>query len=164
MQYYCLCILMYQIPLEQGNSMLYCCHFLPAVSVRQLCTRVTHALQCANLGGPLHDHISTTYSLQRESILYSSKYFHVMEGLSPDIMHSKLEGCLQYETIKYLMQEQTLLSLDDLNSRIDNFPYCYADVTNKPMPIAATSLSSTGHSMKRSGQFIIFHNCFLYSF
>ena len=122
---------------------------------------MTHALQCADWVV----HISTTYGLQRESILNSSKYFHVTEGLSPDIRHDILEGCLQYETkevIKYLIQEQKLLSLDDLNSRIDNFLYCYADVTNKPMPIAATLLSSTDHSMKQSGQFIIFHDCFLY--
>ena len=32
----------------------------------------------------LHQHIATTYGLHRDSILNSSKYFHVTEGLIPD--------------------------------------------------------------------------------
>ena len=117
-------------------------------------TRGTHAIHCADLDGPLHDHVSTTYGLQRDSILNTSKYFHVTEGLAPDIMHDILEGCLRYETkelLKYLLLGQKLLTLDDLNSRINNFHYCYADATNKPMPIASTSLLSSDHSLKQSG-------------
>lgn len=35
----------------------------------QLRTRVTHQTHCSSLGGPLHDHIATTYGLNRESSL-----------------------------------------------------------------------------------------------
>ena len=45
----------------------------------------------------LHDHITTTYGLHRNSILNTSKYFHIVDGLAPDIMHDILEGSLQYE-------------------------------------------------------------------
>ena len=57
-------------------------------------TRETHASHCASLGGPLHSHFATTAGLHRDSILNTSKFFHVTEGLVPDIMHDVLEGCL----------------------------------------------------------------------
>ena len=48
----------------------------------------------------------TTTMLQpmdyRDSILNSSSYFHITEGLIPDIMHDCLEGCLQYEVKELL--------------------------------------------------------------
>ena len=50
----------------------------------------------------LHRHIVTIYGLHRDSILNSSKYFHVTEGLIPDIMHDCLEGALQYEVKELL--------------------------------------------------------------
>ena len=41
--------------------------------------------------GPLHDHSATTYDIVRDSILNSSKYFHVVDGLVLDIMHDVLD-------------------------------------------------------------------------
>ena len=117
-------------------------------------TRQTHALHCQDLGGPLHEHIATTYGVQRDAILNTSKYFHVTEGLTPDIMHDILEGCLEYETkelLKYLILERKLFTLDDLNSRISNFPYFYTDATDKPIAISSASLLSSDHALKQSG-------------
>ena len=59
-------------------------------------TQETHASQCVSLGGPLHDHFATTFGLHRDSILNTSQYFHVTEGLVPDVMDDVLEGCLPY--------------------------------------------------------------------
>lgn len=60
-------------------------------------TRATHTAQCSSLGGLLHDHYSTTYGIHRDSILNTSRYFHVTERLVPDVMHDVLEGALQLE-------------------------------------------------------------------
>ena len=78
-------------------------------------TRTTHNLHCADLNGPLHDHITTAYGVQRNSILNQSRYFHVTEGLSPDIMHDLLEGCLQYETkelLKHFILKKKIFTLE----------------------------------------------------
>ena len=51
-----------------------------------------HVSHCEDLGGALHNHIATTYGLVRDSILNSTRYFHIVEGL---VMHDLLEGALQ---------------------------------------------------------------------
>ena len=65
----------------------------------------THPLfssnHCTYLGGPLQEHVATTYGVVRDSILNKSRFFHVTEGLAPDIMHDVLEGALTKELIKY---------------------------------------------------------------
>ena len=89
------------------------------------------------------EYVATTYGVQRDSILNTSRFFHVTEGLPMDAMHDLLEGVLQYETkelIKHLISER-LISLQDINDAIVSFPYGYADVVNKPLPIADTTLS-----------------------
>lgn len=119
-------------------------------------TRETHAHHCRDLNGPLHHHLSKTYGLQRNSLLNTSKFFHVTDGLSPDIMHDVLEGCLQYEIkelLKYLILEKRLFTLDYINNRIEHFPYFYVDSTNKPVPISMSSLTSSDHSLKQNGEY-----------
>ena len=47
--------------------------------------------------------------IHHDSILNSSQFYHVTEGLPPDIMHDILEGALQYEVkelLKYLIDER----------------------------------------------------------
>ena len=117
-------------------------------------TRLTHQQQCQQLNGPLHDHVSTTYGLTKDSILNTSKYFHVCDGLVPDIMHDILEGSLQYE-VKELLKHLTLsakyLTVDELNLRIDKFPYVLSDKNSKPTIIPLKTLSSRDHSLKQKG-------------
>uniref|UniRef100_A0A1X7T9Z5 Uncharacterized protein n=1 Tax=Amphimedon queenslandica TaxID=400682 RepID=A0A1X7T9Z5_AMPQE len=113
-------------------------------------TRITHANHVTHLAGPLHDHIATTYGIVRDSILNQSQFFHVTEGLAPDIMHDILEGALQYETkelLIYVTQERRLISLSFLNQQIESFPYGYCDSSNKPSII---TLTSHDHSLKQS--------------
>ena len=73
-----------------------------------------HASHCADLGGALHSHIATTYGLVHDSILNSTRYFHIVEGLVPDIMHDLLESALQLCTKLLLnhiiVQEKRFLS------------------------------------------------------
>lgn len=101
-------------------------------------TRETHNDQCKDLDGPLHDQIATTYGIDCDSFLNTSCFFHVTEGLAPDIMHDTLEGCLEYEA-KELLEHFTqlkLISHNELNNTIESFPYRYSDVRNKPSTIS----------------------------
>ena len=85
----------------------------------QLRTRETHKQHCDQLKGPLYNHVTTTYGLTRDSILNSSKFFHIVDGLVPDVMHDILEGSLQYEVkelLKYFIHTEKYFTLDELNS------------------------------------------------
>ena len=103
--------------------------------------------------GPLKEHYSKAYGLQRDSILNTSKYFHVVEGLVPDVMHDVLEGCAQYEMkelLKYFISKK-FVKLEYVNHQIENFLYAPPDVLNKPTPISNTTLKSSDHSIKQKG-------------
>jgi len=113
-------------------------------------TRDTHKEHCGMLNGALADHMATTYGLTRDSILNTSRYFHVTEGLPPDCMHDLLEGTLQYEVKEMLKSfiQRGIFSLDDVNCRVALFPYSPCDAVNKPSPLV---LSSGDHSLKQTG-------------
>lgn len=99
----------------------------------------------------------TTYSLQFDSILNSSSYFHVTTGLPPDIMHDILEGSLQHEVkelLYYLKWEKCFFSLAVLNQKIERFPYMQMDKGNT---ILAASLTSSDHSLKQKGKHMVMH-------
>ena len=116
---------------------------------------MTHARHVSNLNDPLiAASIATTYGLSRESILNSLQFFHVTEGLPPDIMHDILEGVLQYEVKEMLRQfiGQNFFSLSTLNTLIDKFKYHYSDARNKPAPVA---LHSKDNKVNQEG--IIMH-------
>lgn len=116
-------------------------------------TRETHANQCEDLYGPLHNHYATTYGLHRDSVLNTLKYFHVTEGLIPDIMHDCLEGCVQYEVkelLKYLSSEG-ILSVAAINNSVQSFPLLGSDARNRPAPITTVNLASSDHGLKQTG-------------
>ena len=101
--------------------------------------------------GPLHDHSSTTYGIVRYSILNSSKYFHVVYGLVPDIMHDVLEGCAPYavkKLLKYLIS-QRIVTLDQINDQIERFPYSPSNAQNKPTVIPSMTFHSSDHSLEK---------------
>ena len=109
--------------------------------------------QCASLEGPLHEHFAITFGIAHDSILNSSRYFHVTEGLIPDVMHDVLEGVVPYETkelLKHLINEH-IITFAELSSAIESFPYTGVDSRNKPVPIALTTLRSSNHKLKQTG-------------
>ncbi len=66
-----------------------------------------------------------TYGIHRNSILNSSRFFHITEGLVPDVMHDCLEGCLPYEVkelLKHLIHSG-VITLQAINDAIESFPY-----------------------------------------
>ena len=98
--------------------------------------------------------MARVYGLHRNSILNSSRFFHVTDGLPPDIMHDISEGSLQYEVkelLNYLIREEVLITLEMLNQKIEKFPYQQSDKANKPAVILSSTLTSTNHSVKQKG-------------
>ena len=97
---------------------------------------VTRDIQhCDQLKGPLYDYVTTTYGLIRDSILNSSKFFHVVDGLVPDVIHDILEGSLQYEVkelLKHFINTEKYFTLDELNKKISEFPYVLSDKATRP--------------------------------
>ena len=125
-------------------------------SAVQLRTKEVHDFHCEGLGGPLHDHIATTYGVVSNSVLNTCRYFHVSSGLVPDIMHDILEGSLELcmrHLLVYLIREKKLISLNALNDRISSFNYGPSEVKNRPTEISPVSLTSDGR-LKQSGMFI----------
>uniref|UniRef100_A0A1X7TQV0 C2H2-type domain-containing protein n=1 Tax=Amphimedon queenslandica TaxID=400682 RepID=A0A1X7TQV0_AMPQE len=114
--------------------------------------RNSYKKHCQYLDGPLHDHLSTTYGISRNSILNSSKYFHCADGLPPDCMHDVLEGVLPY-TVKLLLltfiQHKHYFTLEEFNDRICYFPFGACE-SEKPATISSTSLMSSDKSLRQS--------------
>ena len=116
--------------------------------------------------GPLRDHVATTYGLTKDSILNTSKFFHIVDGLVPDVMHDILEGSLQYEVkelLKHFILTEKYFTLDELNKKIDEFPYVLSDNATKPAQIAQTVLASSDHTVKQKGSYIYFHCIHVYA-
>ena len=75
-------------------------------------------------------------------------------GMPPDAMHDILEGVLHYivkETLKVLIFEKNLFTLDELNQRISSYDYGYHNDSNKPATIQRSRLFSADHSIKQHG-------------
>ena len=70
-----------------------------------------------------------------------------------DIMHDILEGLLPYEVkelFKHFIQAK-IITRELINEAIQNFPYGYHDIKDKPSIISSTTLASSDHSLKQSG-------------
>ena len=82
-------------------------------------------------------------------------YFHVCDGsLLPDVMHDLLEGALQYEVelLLHYMIEKCSLTVQELNSRLENVDLGYMEVKNKPTLISVKTMNSDGNSLKQNGE------------
>ena len=124
-------------------------------SAVQLRTQDLYSTHCDGLGGPLHDHIATTYGIVCNSVLNSCRYFYVTDGLVPDIMHDILEGSLELcmrQLLIHFIREDKVISLEHLNARIASFKYGPSEVKNKPTALASTSVQVDGR-LKQSGMF-----------
>ena len=109
---------------------------------------------CSNLQGCVHETVATTYGVSRDSILNELRFFHVTDGLPPDIMHDIFEGVEVVDLkcmLSVLIQELKLFSLSTLNSRIKCFPYGYPNPKSKPLPFPMHLLStSPNDALKQS--------------
>lgn len=72
--------------------------------------------------------------LKRHCALNDLTYYHITECPSVDCMHDILEGSLQL-IIKLLVStliKEGYISLEEVNARIDAYPYGYLEQCNKP--------------------------------
>ena len=91
----------------------------------QLRTSDEHEEQCQLLSGPLSSHFSTTYGINRRSVLEDVPGYSVITGLPHDIMHDLFEGAVPYE-LKFLIRHcvnARYFSVNLLNYRIERFDF-----------------------------------------
>ena len=88
-------------------------------------TPEAHFNQCALLTGPLAAHHSTSYGINRLSILEEIPGFSVTNGLPHDIMHDLFEGVVPSH-MKLLLThcvQEGFFTLEELNERICAFDF-----------------------------------------
>uniref|UniRef100_A0A1X7V7E0 Uncharacterized protein n=1 Tax=Amphimedon queenslandica TaxID=400682 RepID=A0A1X7V7E0_AMPQE len=81
-----------------------------------------------------------------------SMYFHITDGLCPDIVHDILEGSLQYvskELLKNLFH-QNITTLQEVNSRIEYYPYCYTESKDKRVLLQSNNFDSSNHYIRQT--------------
>ena len=70
-------------------------------------------------------------------------------------MHDLLEGALQYEVkllLRHFIQTECYFSLHTFNLRLSNLELGYMETKDRPTPIAESTLTSSGHSLKQAGK------------
>ena len=93
------------------------------ISALQLRTRSMHKEHCERLI-TIGTGASQAYGIQRDAALNKLTYFHVVDGLAPDVMHDMLEGTVNCEVktlIKTYTEEKMFFTLSQLNRRVKFF-------------------------------------------
>ncbi|CAF0996417.1 unnamed protein product [Brachionus calyciflorus] len=91
--------------------------------------------------------------IKQDSCLNKLKFFHVVDGLAPDLMHDLLEGVIPLNFRLLLRQLYTdkAYNNDQFYNDFCNFPYGRIDRKNKvPIHLFVTNPISTGNSMTMS--------------
>ena len=113
-------------------------------------TTETHFEQCSLLSGPLRDHYSTTFGINRLSKLEEVPSFSVIQGLPHDIMHDLFEGVVPYE-LKLLLchcVHAKYFTVRKLNETIKEYDFgC-----NIPVPIDPKVLGSNSKIRQSASQ------------
>ena len=119
----------------------------------QLRSPGTHFKQCSLLHGPLQDYYSTSFGINRLSILEDIPGFSVVTGLPHDITHDLFEGVVPYE-LKLLIQHcihSKYFTINLLNERINAYDF----VSNRPSLIDAQIVSTSAMKIKQSASQMI---------
>ena len=91
---------------------------------------------------------SKQYDINRRSILSNFPDFDVTKQLPQDVMHIFLEEILSYE-MKFLLNHYFhggKITLDQPNTELQNIPYGYSNVKDKPAPVKLDDLEFTANS------------------
>ena len=88
--------------------------------------------------------MASAYGIKSNSCLNELKFFHVAEGLPPDLAHDVFEGfAIDFMSgIIGMLVEQKCFTLQELNNRISTFEYARIDKTNKPQLLEIISIVS----------------------
>ena len=112
--------------------------------------KISHKIQCELIVKDKTGKKSKEFRINRDSVLSKLNYFHVCDGsLLPDVMHDILQGALQYETklLLHTMKDDGIITLQKLNSRLENVELGYMEIKNKPNPISLATYKSDGNSL-----------------
>ena len=114
-------------------------HFLSHIFPQR--TPLNHKRHCDLLTGPLGAHHSSTYGINRRSMLEDISNFSVVKNLPHDIMHDLLEGIVHDELTHLLNHclSCKYFKLENVNERILSFDYGYSESSNKPAVIESVS-------------------------
>ena len=112
-----------------------------------------HRCECDLVNGPLHDHYSKTYGINRRSALLDIPFYSMFKGGLPhDSMHDILEGVAPLEISLLLCHciiSKRLLSLEEYNRRLLQFDFGYTEASKAP-PITSRSTLIDGKHLKAS--------------
>ncbi len=112
-----------------------------------------HREQCELVSGPLGEHYSKTYGINRRSVLLDIPYYSLFNGGMPhDIMHDVFEGGVALEMsllLGHCIISMKYFTLEQYNELLVNFDYDYTE-SNKPSPIGSRSLLVNKHCLKLS--------------
>ena len=114
----------------------------------QLRNAETHFEQCDLLTGPLQEHYSTTFGINRLSILEEVPGFSVVTGLPHDIMHDLFEGVVPYE-LKLFIRHcvcSKYFTIETLNERINAYDFG----NNSPTVIDTRILNNPSMKIRQS--------------
>ncbi len=117
-----------------------------------------HRRQCLLLDSApgLSDSFSTTYGVNRLSILDQAPHFDVYRWLPHDIMHVIFEGVLVLQCRRILahcIREKGYFTTDALNGQIKTFPYRHSEARTIPSPIDRDRLvSDNSTKLGQSGE------------
>lgn len=91
-----------------------------------------------------NENLKVVDGVKGDCVLNKLSYFHCITGFPPDFVHDLLEGIVPVEICLCLKKFITkkYISLDHLNTIIQNFPYKYSDGTNRPQKISEKVLVS----------------------
>ena len=85
--------------------------------------------------------LTSVYGIKTQSCLHVLKYFHVVNGLPPDLAHDAFEGLavdILSECVGYFL-EKGMFTLSFLNDQISSFKYSNQDKKNKVEPFKIVS-------------------------
>lgn len=101
----------------------------------------SHFEQCMLLSGPMSNHYSTTYGINRLSILEEVPEFSVTVNLPHDIMHDLFEGVVPHHMALLLTHcvNNKYFNIEELNKRIANYDF----MDNRPTEIDSKVCSSS---------------------
>ncbi|KAJ8022037.1 hypothetical protein HOLleu_39411 [Holothuria leucospilota] len=74
------------------------------------------------------------YGIKSCSVFNSLRYFHVVNGLPSDIAHDLFEGVVPVVLEKVILHcvQSGYFTLEELNNKVECFPYDGSDLVNKP--------------------------------
>ncbi len=119
----------------------------------ELRTDIEHKRQCELLTGPMQSHNSTSFGINRRSVLEELKNFSVVKNLPHDIMHDLFEGIVPRERKCILVEfciRSNFFSVKTFNQRLVNFDYGQLELGDKPAEIDEVSLKKPETNIRQS--------------